>query len=119
MKKLLATATVAGTVLTGVLLGAGTASAANPTKRCDPNPDRSCSLASGYFPGGTISIDIDAWLRPGAQDTYFTFTIGNCKGGAYANEPARSWTCTLPASFYTLTARASFDAPTWELGLRW
>ncbi|MGO1054896.1 hypothetical protein [Crossiella sp. CA198] len=119
MKKLLSTATVAATVLAGVLVGAGTASAANPTKRCEPSASRSCSLPSGFFPGGTISIDIDAILRPGAQETWFSFTIGNCKGGAYANDPPRSWTCVLPASFYTLTATASFESPSWELGLRW
>ncbi|HEX6342072.1 hypothetical protein [Umezawaea sp.] len=119
MRKMVATATVAGAVFASVLAGAGTASAAQVNKRCEPSPSRSCSMASGFFSGGTIYVDIDAWLSPGAPGTYFTWTLGSCSGGAYASDPGKTWVCTLPASYYTLTATASFNAPVWELGLRW
>jgi hypothetical protein len=119
MKKILATAVLAGTVLTTALASAGTASAAQVGTYC--SAVRECKLPSGFFPGGTISIDVDALLpfNPQPSNSYFRWTLGKCWGEGYLFDPPRSWTCTLPASYYTLTATSSLQSADFDLGLRW
>ncbi|MFC9254925.1 hypothetical protein ACFWMR_16325 [Amycolatopsis thailandensis] len=115
MKKIGAVTLVAGTVLAASLAGAGVASAEEKRGTKCLTPTKECKLASGFFPGGQIHVDIDAI----GQNYYFTWTLGNCKGGAYVADPPRSFTCTLPASFYTLTGRNEPFTVQWEMGLRW
>ncbi|WP_410652252.1 hypothetical protein [Amycolatopsis sp. cmx-4-54] len=119
MKKIGAAAIVAGTVLGTAITGAGVAGAAGGAGPKDCYTTTSCSLASGFFPGGTIHVDIDATGAPGSPDHWFKWTIGNCSGGGYIHAPAKTESCVLPASFYTLTTGPLQYPVNWRIGIRW
>ena len=83
-----------------------------------------CSIWTGSFPGGTISIDVDAINRGGGLSSENLRWQLNGVIGCYARfdvkEPARSWVCNAPAGNYQLVAWSPpgnrYD---WDLGVRW
>lgn len=80
-----------------------------------------CFLEVQNFPGGTVSVDVDAG---GADRAYREWTLRAnfapvCKASYSSIDPPRSWVChNVPAG--TLNLKASKYATQWiDLGLRW
>ena len=115
-------------VATGVLILAGTATsaqAASFTKRCDEIPGQTtllaCSMAIPSFPGGTMSIDVDA--NGSGTGHWILFKHGSlraCETDYDLVAPAQSWVChNLGADNYVLYNVVQ-PSSTWaRQGVRW
>lgn len=80
-----------------------------------------CFLEAQNFPGGTVSVDVDAG---GTERAYREWTLSanftpSCKASYTSIDPPRSWVChNVPAG--TLSLKASKYATQWaDIGLRW
>lgn len=116
MKRIGTIAAVAGTLM--LTFGVGTAAGVPP---CDNVS--SCFEGTGPFPGGTISIDVDA-LRLGSVNETLQWSlqgVPGCTTTFRADDPPRSWVCNnVPAGSYTLAAwTGSFARYNWDIGVRW
>ena len=75
-----------------------------------------------YFPGGTISIDIDIWGNPGPASWRLVDGAGNalCYTGFTVQDPGRSWTCNVGAGDVKLRVDADTTVGRhFALALRW
>ncbi|MFI6510979.1 hypothetical protein ACIBCT_25520 [Streptosporangium sp. NPDC050855] len=111
-------------LLTAPAAASAGGAAANPTQRCQADPGYvvpTCALHFYNFPGGTISIDVDAngtgqgqWrlLRHGL--------LTSCRLYYRLEDPPQSWVCNnLPADNYTLRNDAQTNTTFHQLGARW
>ncbi|MFD8492560.1 hypothetical protein [Amycolatopsis sp. NPDC059657] len=120
MKKIATIAAVAGAMLVGAI-------PANATVQAwDCENQGSCFLGSGPFPGGTISIDVDAGRVDGPVGPNETLSwslqgVPGCRTTFTVDAPPQSWVCRdVPAGSYTLQAIAPGSYRyNWDLGFRW
>ncbi|MFI6029881.1 hypothetical protein [Amycolatopsis magusensis] len=104
-----------------------TGTLANPTKRCQAEPGHvvlTCVMWF-YFPGGTISIDVDADGGGGnLNDARWLLMQRNsfrtCEVFYKLKDPAGSWIChNVPADNYSLRNEAGTATTFHQLGARW
>ncbi|GAB2797742.1 hypothetical protein [Amycolatopsis magusensis] len=100
MRKTGAVAGIVGAVAATLMLGSGTASAANPTNYCSNATE--CYLSINNFGGGTLAIDADA--IGGVNEAVGWYVGGlNCSASTTVNAPAQSWVChNQPGGSYQL-----------------
>jgi len=83
-----------------------------------------CDLEGGFFPGGTITVDVDA-IGPDGISAWQLNVPGSsqgiyCKTEFREESGPQSWTCNIPAGNVTLHAFAPDEAQReYNLGLRW
>ena len=93
----------------------------NPTTRCQNGTQPTCALAIPNFPGGTISIDVDAdGFGTGHWILFQHGAWRSCETDFDLVAPPQSWTCSnLPADNYVLRSSGQVTTTFHELGARW
>jgi hypothetical protein len=111
----------------GLLVLAGTATAAEAaqfTKTCNEAPGttlESCVMAIPDFPGGTISVDVDAnGTGTGHWILMYHGSIRTCETDYDLKAPAQSWICNgLRSGNYTLVNVVQINSTWSRQGVRW
>jgi hypothetical protein len=118
---LVAAATVLASALAFAALPASPAAAAHPTKYC-PNTTN-CEVRSPGYGGGTLSVDVDAIFGPNNLISWWLVDVNTgwsyCQTDYWVNDPARSWTCGLPAGTYELQTGDISATHDFSIGLRY
>jgi hypothetical protein len=84
-------------------------------------PGRECGVYSDFFPGGTVSVDVDLHGNGPAQWGLYTSAGLSCSASFRAEEGPRSWICyNVPSGTIELDVfgGAGTGGPS-SVGMRW